>query len=86
VIAPWQAVLGAKVSAATLDGKVQVTVPAGTRAGKKLRLRGKGLPKKDGSRGDQYLSIVIDIPRQPGEEELTLWRKLAEAQAAREVS
>ncbi|MBT9143197.1 MAG: Curved DNA-binding protein [Dehalococcoidia bacterium] len=86
MIAPWQAVLGAKVNATTLDGTVQVTVPAGARAGKKLRLRGKGLPRKDGSRGDQYLSVVIDIPRQPGVEELALWRKLADIQTARGVS
>lgn len=85
-VAPWQAVLGDKVSAPTLDGSVNVTIPAGTRSGKKLRLRGKGLPKKDGSRGDQYLRIVIDIPAQPTEEELALWRKLAEAQKAKEAS
>lgn len=86
VIAPWQAVLGAKINAATLDGPVQVTVPAGTRSGKKLRLRSKGLPKKDSGRGDQYLNVLIDIPRQSGEEELALWRKLAEVQTAKEAS
>ncbi|MDW7650672.1 MAG: J domain-containing protein [Bacillota bacterium] len=85
VVMPWQAVLGDKVSAPTLDGTVKVTVPPKTRAGKKLRLRSKGLPKKDGSRGDLYLRIVIDIPSELAEDELELFRKLAGAGQRQEV-
>jgi DnaJ-class molecular chaperone len=56
------AVLGAKVKAATVDGSVMVSVPAGSSSGKTLRLRGKGFTKKDGSRGDQLVVLMIDIP------------------------
>lgn len=79
VVEPWQAVLGSKVNAPTLDGPVTVTVPPLSRTGKRLRLRGRGLPRKDGRKGDQYLKIVIDIPRQLSEEELALYRKMSQA-------
>jgi curved DNA-binding protein len=85
VILPWQAVLGDKVTAPTLDGDVKVTIPPKTHAGKKLRLRGRGLPKKDGTRGDQYLRIVLDIPTELGEEEVELYRQLAKASQHQEV-
>jgi DnaJ-class molecular chaperone len=57
-----EAVLGAKISAPTIDGKVTITVPPGTSSGKQLRLRGKGAQRADGSRGDQYLTIRIVVP------------------------
>jgi DnaJ-class molecular chaperone len=56
------AVLGAKVKAATVDGSVMVSVPAGSSSGKTLRLRGKGFTKKDGTRGDQLVVLMIEIP------------------------
>jgi len=74
---PEQAVLGAKVSVPTLDGPVLVTVPAGTRAGRRLRIRGKGLPHKDGGRGDQYVRVVIDVPEHLTKEERDLYQRLA---------
>jgi curved DNA-binding protein len=86
MLEPWQAVLGDKVSAATPDGTVSVTIPPGTGAGKKMRLRGKGLPGKDGGLGDLYLLVVIDVPRSLSEEETALYRQLAEARRQREVS
>lgn len=62
-----EAVLGAKITVPTVDGRVAVTVPEGANAGALLRLKGKGLPRKDGpegARGDQLvrLRIVIDDP------------------------
>ena len=62
-----EAVLGAKITVPTVDGRVAVTVPEGSNAGAILRLKGKGLPRKDGpdgARGDQLvrLRIVIDDP------------------------
>jgi DnaJ-class molecular chaperone len=57
-----EAVLGAKVPAATIDGKVTITIPPGTSSGKRLRLRGKGGERPDGSRGDQYVTIRIVVP------------------------
>ena len=52
-IAPHQAALGARVPLATADGgEITITVPAGSSSGKKLRLRGQGIPRRDGTRGD----------------------------------
>lgn len=83
VIAPWQAVLGGMVKTPTLDGPVTVSVPPGSRAGRKLRLRGKGMPK-NGVRGDHYLCIVIDIPAQLTPEEIELYKKLSEVAQGKE--
>ena len=74
---PEEAVLGCSVSVPTLNGPVIVKVPAKTHSGKRLRLRGKGLPAKEG-RGDEYVRIKVDIPEQLSEEEEALYRKLAE--------
>jgi curved DNA-binding protein len=78
VISPEDAVLGAKVSVQTLDGLVMMTVPAGSRAGKRLRLKEKGMPIKGGGRGDQYVRIVIDIPEFLTEEQRKIYRQLKE--------
>jgi len=60
-IAPWEAALGATVSAQTPDGEVRLTIPAGSSQGRKLRLKGKGLPGK--VPGDLYAVLVITQPR-----------------------
>lgn len=73
---PEQAVLGDRVTVPTLDGPVEMQVPAGICAGKRLRLKGKGLPAKDG-RGDEYVRIIIDVPPNLTEEERELYRQLA---------
>jgi len=73
---PDQAVLGDEVTVPTLDGSVKMKVPAGTRSGKRLRLRGKGLPTKNG-RGDEYVRLRIDIPAQMTSEEQELYSRLA---------
>ncbi len=79
---PEQAVLGDQVTVPTLDGPVQMKVPPGTRAGKRLRLKGKGLPGKDQAghreRGDQFVRIRVDIPEHLSEEERELYRQLAD--------
>ncbi len=75
---PWQAALGAKMDATTLDGHVTVTVPPGTNSGRRLRLRGRGLPAKNETRGDHYLKILIDNPRDMSPDEKELYSKLAE--------
>lgn len=86
VISPWQAVLGDKVKANTLDGNITLTVPPNTHSGKKMRLRGKGLPKKSGDKGDLYLRVIIDIPRQLSEQEKELYRQLATTEKSQEES
>ncbi len=74
---PHQAVLGDQVTVPTLDGPVNMKVPAGTRSGQRLRLRGKGMSAREG-RGDQYVKIKIDIPDHLTAEEEQLYRRLAE--------
>ncbi len=76
-LAPWEAVLGDKVQVPTLDGHVELKVPAGSSSGRKFRLRGKGLgsPAK---RGDLYVKVMIDAPMSLTDEERELWEKLSE--------
>jgi len=77
-VAPWEAVLGATVPVPTLDGAVTLKIPAGSTAGQKLRLRGQGLPREDGGRGDLYAVLEIAVPDRVAPEEKKLWEKLAE--------
>ena len=57
-----EAVLGAKVKVPTADGAVMLTVPKGTSSGKVFRLKERGFTAKDGKRGDQLVSVEIDVP------------------------
>ncbi|MBG6118718.1 MULTISPECIES: DnaJ C-terminal domain-containing protein [unclassified Sphingobium] len=57
-----EAVKGGKVKVPTVDGPVMLGVPAGTTSGKTLRLRGKGFTGKDGTRGDQLVTLMVDVP------------------------
>ncbi len=75
-LAPWEAVLGAKVDAPTLGGTVAVTIPAGAQDGQRLRLKGRGLPGTP--HGDQYLVLRIAVPKGAGPRETALWRELGE--------
>ncbi len=59
-VAPWEAMLGARVEVPTLDGTVALSVPASARAGQRLRLRGRGLPGEPP--GDLYVEIQIVVP------------------------
>jgi curved DNA-binding protein len=73
---PDQAVLGDKVMVPTLDGSVRVTIPPGTPAGRRLRLKGKGLPGRQGDNGDQYVKININIATDIKEKEKELYRQI----------
>ena len=64
-----EAVLGAKVKVPTPEGPVMLTVPKGSSSGKVLRLKGRGFTGKDGKRGDQLVTLAIDVPA--GDSELT---------------
>ena len=77
VLAPWEAVLGTQVSIDTLDGPINIKVPPGTQNGRRLRLRGKGLPVKGGGRGDLFARISIEVPSQTTGREHALWEQLA---------
>jgi curved DNA-binding protein len=75
VLTPWQAVLGADIEVPTLDGSVLLTVPPGTRNGRKLRLRGRGLAQ---GKSDLYAVIQIDIPATVTASERALYQQLAD--------
>jgi DnaJ-class molecular chaperone len=72
-ITPWEAVLGGKATVPTLDGNVEMTIPAGAQGGQKMRLREKGLNK----RGDLYVKLKIVVPKNPTEDERRLFEELA---------
>jgi curved DNA-binding protein len=59
-LSPWEAALGASVSAPTPDGNVELTIPKGSASGRKLRLKGKGIPGK--TPGDLYVVLTIALP------------------------
>ncbi|WP_338114747.1 DnaJ C-terminal domain-containing protein, partial [Trichococcus flocculiformis] len=58
-------------------GQVMITIPPMTHNGQKLRLRAKGWQDKDGVRGDQYVQVLIDIPRSINSDEKELYERLA---------
>ncbi|MEB3316627.1 MAG: DnaJ C-terminal domain-containing protein [Cyanobacteriota bacterium] len=76
-IAPWEAVLGARVELPSLEGPLTVTVPPGARSGQKLRLAGKGLPRRSDGAGDLYGVLQIVTPTVLSEKEKALFRDLA---------
>jgi DnaJ-class molecular chaperone len=59
-----RAILGTIATVATVDGKAEVKIPPGTSSGKRLRLRGKGMPDRTGGAGDHYVTIQIDVPNE----------------------
>jgi curved DNA-binding protein len=76
-LAPWEAVLGATAQVRTLDGTVSLRIPASTMAEQQFRLRGKGLPSGQGTRGDMYATVSIEVPAHPTPEQTALWEQLA---------
>ncbi|MCP4995447.1 MAG: DnaJ domain-containing protein [Gammaproteobacteria bacterium] len=75
-ITPWEAVLGDVLSVPTLGGPVKLTIPAGSQSGKKLRLRGMGLPGT--TPGDQYIQLQIRVPDKSDPTIMAAYEKLAE--------
>ena len=78
-VAPWEAALGASVTAPTPDGSVQLSIPAGSASGRKLRLKGKGIPGKQP--GDLYVVLQIQMPRDQGPATQQAWNELARLHA-----
>lgn len=76
-LAPWEAVLGAEISVPTLDDPVKIKISAGTQSGQKLRVRGRGLPQRDGTRGDLMVATRIVTPAKISDAEKKLWEQLA---------
>lgn len=76
-LAPWEAALGATLTVPTLDGDVDLKIPAGMGSGRKLRLRSKGLGS-GAKRGDQYVRVMIRVPSELSDRERQLFEQLAE--------
>src|SRR5258705_4476258 len=76
-IAPWEAVLEARIDVPTIEGQVEVTVPSGAQSGQRLRLRGQGLNKRRGGRGDEYVRLKIVVPKDVSAEERRLFEELS---------
>jgi curved DNA-binding protein len=75
-LAPWEAALGASVDVPTPEGTVQLTVPKGSQAGRKLRLKGRGLPGKNP--GDLYAVLAIVVPKADTDAARAAYETLAE--------
>ena len=75
-ITPWEAALGAEVEVPTLEGRVTMKVPPGSKGAQKLRLSGKGLPMPGGGAGDLYAALEIVVPATLTEPEKKLYEEL----------
>lgn len=76
-VTPWEAALGGEIHVQTVMGSLRVTVPAGSISGRKLRLRGKGIPGK--TPGDLYLELDIAVPSAVTDQQKQAWQALASA-------
>jgi curved DNA-binding protein len=79
VLSPWEAMLGADITVPTLEDDVVLTVPPGSGSGKKLRLRGRGMPagpRAQAKRGDLYAVVRVGVPPQLSPEEHQLIEQL----------
>jgi curved DNA-binding protein len=76
-IAPWEAALGTSVPVDTPGGEVKVKVPAGTSSGRRIRLRGRGLPNPKGKAGDLFAEARIMVPPHLSRAERRLFEQLA---------
>ncbi|WP_228068104.1 MULTISPECIES: DnaJ C-terminal domain-containing protein [unclassified Neisseria] len=75
-VMPWTAAVGGKIEADTPAGRLNVNIPANSRSGQNLRLKGKGIPAKEA--GDLYLTVNIVLPRADSGADRAAWQKLAE--------
>ena len=78
-ITPSQAALGTTVTVETPTGSAQIRVPAGSSSGRRLRLRGRGLPKRGGETGDLHAVVKIVVPKKLSDRERELYEQLAES-------
>ena len=82
-VTPWEAALGGDADVQTLDGPVRIKIPAGSSTGRKIRLRGRGLPQAGGEKGDLIAEIRIVVPEKLSERERELFEQLAEESSFR---
>ncbi len=76
-VSPWEAALGAEVPVRTLSGTARVRVPPGSSSGRRLRLRGEGLPNTGDSAGDLHAVVTVRVPKRLNGEERELFEQLA---------
>jgi curved DNA-binding protein len=77
-VGPWEAALGGTVPVPTLDGSVKVRVSAGSSSGRRLRLKGEGMPSPGGRKDDLYANVKIVVPNRLEKRERELFEELAE--------
>jgi curved DNA-binding protein len=77
-LAPWEAALGTSIVVELPDDEAKVKVPAGSSSGRRIRLRGRGLPNPNGPPGDLYAEVMIMVPRRLARAERRLFEQLAE--------
>jgi curved DNA-binding protein len=78
-VTPWEAALGGEIEVATPDGKVKVTVPAGSQSGRKLRLKARGIPGKQN--GDLYLVLDVVLPAAKTDRDREIYKMMANEMA-----
>ena len=76
-LAPWEAALGATISVPTLGGAVELKIPPNSEAGRKLRLRGRGLPGTP--QGDQIVELEVLAPRAHTDEQREAYERMRDA-------
>jgi molecular chaperone DnaJ len=74
------AALGLSVEVPTLDGRVRMRLPPGTQTGRVFRLRGKGVPRPGGERGDQHVRVFVEVPQPSSDREKKLFEELERVQ------
>lgn len=79
-LAPWEAALGASIEVPTLTGKIKLTIPANSQTGQRLRIKGKGLVRKQGH-GDLYAVLKVVMPSDTSREVKAQWQQLASSAA-----
>jgi curved DNA-binding protein len=82
-IPAWQAVLGGDVEIPTLEGRAKLHVPPGSQNGQKFRLSGRGLLRREGSRGNFYAVLRATLPREVDAQERELWKQIASLEGGR---
>lgn len=75
-VAPWETALGARIPVQTPNGKVNLKIPAGSQSGRRLRLKGRGLPGKPA--GDLIVRLQIHAPKPRNDQDKALYRQMAE--------
>jgi curved DNA-binding protein len=76
MVMPWDAILGTEIQVPTPEGNMKIKLPPNSHAGRRLRISDRGLMRKDGSRGDIYAVINIDIPENLTSQQIELFKKL----------